>query len=62
MFDKDEVINCSQCGTELKEEIWANYYSYEWDTENILCGNWDCWAEWMQNNTSSHQIERTEEE
>ena len=62
MFDKDEVINCSQCGTELKEEIWANYYGYEWDTENILCGNGDCWGEWMQNNTSSHQIERNEEE
>ena len=53
--------NCSQCNKELTEEIWANYYSYEWDTENILCGNGDCWAGWMQDNTHSHEIEQEEE-
>ena len=62
MFRKDEVINCSQCGCELEDEIWANHYTFEWDTENILCGDGDCWADWMQNNTWSHQIEREEDE
>ena len=55
------AINCSQCGEELTETIWANYYSFEWDTENILCGNGDCWAGWMQDNTHFHKIEKEEE-
>ena len=41
MFSKDDIINCSQCGCELEDEIWASYYAYEWDTENILCGDGD---------------------
>ena len=55
------IYYCSQCNEELTEEIWANYYSYEWDTENILCGDGDCWAGWMQDNTHSHEIEQEEE-
>ena len=51
MFSKDDVIKCSQCECE-----------FEWDTENILCGEGECWADWMQNNTWSHQIEREEDE
>ena len=62
MFSKDDIINCSQCGCELEDEIWASYYAYEWDTENILCGDGDCWAGWMQSYTYSHQIERDEDE
>ena len=62
MFSKDYVIKCSQCGCELEDEIWANHYTFEWDTENILCGEGECWADWMQNNTWSHQIEREEDE
>ena len=42
---------CSQCGEELTEELWANHYTFEWDEENILCGDGDCWAGWMQENT-----------
>ena len=53
--------NCSQCGEVLTEKIWANYYGYEWDIDNILCGDGDCWAEWMQNNTYEHEIEQEEE-
>ena len=52
------AINCSQCGEELTETIWANYYSFEWDTENILCGDGGCWADWMQENTHEHEIEK----
>tara|TARA_A100001201_G_scaffold65190_4_gene61308 strand:- start:1234 stop:1491 length:258 start_codon:yes stop_codon:yes gene_type:complete len=62
MFSKDEVIQCSQCGCELEDEIWASHYAYEWDSCNILCGDGDCWAGWMQDNTFSHNIERDEDE
>ena len=54
------AINCSQCGEELTETIWANYYSFEWDTENIFCGDGGCWADWMQSNTHEHEIEKEE--
>ena len=56
-----EEHKCSQCGEVLTDEIWANYYCFEWDTENILCGDGDCWAGWMQDNTQSHTIEKEEE-
>jgi uncharacterized CHY-type Zn-finger protein len=56
-----EKYKCSQCGEELTEEIWANYYTSEWDVNNILCGDGDCWAGWMQDNTFSHTIEKEEE-
>ena len=56
-----EKYKCSQCGEELTEEIWANYYTFEWDGDNILCGDGDCWAGWMQDNTFSHTIEKEEE-
>ena len=55
-----EKYICSQCGEELTEEIWANHYTFEWDEENILCGDGDCWAGWMQDNTFSHTIEKEE--
>ena len=55
-----EKIKCSQCGEVLKDEMWANYYCFEWDNDNMLCGDGDCWAGWMQNNTHSHEIEREE--
>tara|TARA_Y100001937_G_C7125786_1_gene334865 strand:+ start:1964 stop:2152 length:189 start_codon:yes stop_codon:yes gene_type:complete len=62
MFSKDDIINCSQCGCELEDEIYACHYAFEWDTENILCGDGDCWTGWIQDNTFSHQIEREEDE
>ena len=63
----DEVAKAKEAIDGLKKQLKdfkekADWEGYEWDTENILCGNGDCWAEWMQNNTSSHQIERNEEE
>jgi len=54
------VYNCSQCGKVLTDEIWACHYSFEWDTENILCGEGSCWADWMQVNTFSHTIDKEE--
>ena len=56
-----EPVECYNCGEELTEEYWTNYYACEFSEENILCGNGDCWAEWMQDNTHSHEIEQEEE-
>ena len=56
MFNKDEVVKCSQCGCELQDESWACHYTFEFDTSNILCGEGECWADWMQDNTFSHTI------
>ena len=59
----DKVIKCSQCAEEIHEdEYYACYYSCEYSEENILCGEGDCWAMWMQMNTYSHRIEREGEE
>jgi hypothetical protein len=51
----NKVICCS-CGEEITEEYWTNHYACEFSEENILCGDGDCWAEWMQENTTSHSI------
>ena len=38
---------CVQCGEEIKDTIYENYYAkYEY-----LCEKWDCWAVWMNENT-----------
>lgn len=57
-----EPVECHQCGEVLTEEYWSNYYSCEYSEENILCGDGDCWAEWMQDNTHSHTIEKETDE
>ena len=56
-----EPIRCYMCGVKITTEYWANYYACEFSNENILCGDGDCWAEWMQDNTHSHNIEQEEE-
>ena len=52
---------CYYCNTKLTDTFYANHYCYEYDTSNMLCGNGDCWAEWMQNNTNEHTIEEENE-
>ena len=47
---------CSQCDKEIIGDVWYNYYAGDLD-ENILCGSGECWAEWMQDNTTSREIE-----
>ena len=38
---------CVQCREEIKGTKYENYYAkYEY-----LCKEWDCWAEWMNENT-----------
>jgi uncharacterized CHY-type Zn-finger protein len=56
-----EGYKCYECGEELTEEYWACYYASEYDECNILCGSGECWADWMQDNTHSHTIERDTE-
>ena len=51
---------CYYCNEELKDKFYANYYTYEYDQENMLCGNANCWAEWMQDNTNEYEIEEDE--
>ena len=53
---------CYYCDTKLTDTFYANYYSYEYDTSNMLCGNGNCWAEWMQDNTQEYTLEEDEDE
>ena len=52
----DNAKECAQCGCSLTEVYYANYYSSQYDEENILCGEGDCWANWMQDNTQEYII------
>ena len=56
-----EEYKCSYCGEELTEEYYACYYADECDSNNILCGEGECWADWMQENTWGYTIEKEEE-
>ena len=55
-MDKSETYSCYYCGTSLTETWWACYYTYEGDTSNTVCGEGDCWADWMQINTEEITI------
>lgn len=55
-----ESPECYMCGEVLTEEYWSCYYACESSDENILCGDGNCWAEWMQDNTHSHEVEKEE--
>ena len=41
-------MSCSQCGKPITDNYYCNYYASQYEPENILCGEGDCWAEWMQ--------------
>tara|TARA_R100000322_G_scaffold129936_1_gene86035 strand:- start:56 stop:229 length:174 start_codon:yes stop_codon:yes gene_type:complete len=56
-----ESPECYMCGEVLTDEYWSNYYACESSDENILCGDGNCWAEWMQDNTHSHTVEQEDE-
>ena len=56
-FGEKEV--CSVCGEEIIGDVYYNYYAGDGD-DNILCGKGDCWAEWMQDNTTSRELENEE--
>ena len=42
---------CSQCGGKIEGEVWYCYYADQYDENNLLCGEGECWADWMQDNT-----------
>ena len=51
----EEAYKCSECGTSLTEVYYRCYYAGD-DDCNKLCGEGDCWAEWMQDNTQEYII------
>ena len=61
-MSEEEKELCSQCGKEIDGRPWYCYYADQYDNNNLLCGEGDCWAMWMQMNTYSHRIEREGEE
>ena len=60
MSKKKEQYNCYYCGNDLKDIFYACYYCYEYDTSNMLCGEGECWANWMQDNTVEIEMEEDE--
>ena len=58
LIDTEKEV-CSQCDKEITGEVWYNYYAGDLD-ENILCGDGDCWAEWMNDNVTSRELENDE--
>ena len=54
-------MKCSQCGTELTETYYRCWYAGPED-ENIVCGEGDCWAEWIQINMEEIEIEKEDED
>ena len=38
---------CIQCDEEIKGTAYENYYC----RHEYLCAEWNCWAEWMSENT-----------
>ena len=53
----DKAYECYYCSASLTEVFYANYYCYEHDTSNRLCGEADCLANWMQDNTQEYEVE-----
>ena len=51
----DDAYKCSQCGCSLTEEYWYCWYAGN-DVDNRVCGEGDCWADWMQENTLEYII------
>ena len=47
----EEITQCSQCGAKIKGTPWYCYYADQYSSDNLLCGEGICLAEWMQNNT-----------
>ena len=38
-----EEEKCCQCGERAT--------SYHWYSDAVFCDEWDCWADWMNDNT-----------
>ena len=55
----DDAYKCSQCGCSLTEEYWYCWYAGN-DDDNRVCGEGDCWADWIQFNMEQVTIEEEE--
>ena len=55
-----EKYKCCECGKELTENYFYCYYSGDCE-ENRVCGEGDCWADWIQWNMEEVEIEKEEE-
>tara|TARA_R100001594_G_scaffold15080_1_gene31786 strand:+ start:1204 stop:1371 length:168 start_codon:yes stop_codon:yes gene_type:complete len=55
------MLKCSQCGSKITETYWHCYYAGD-SEENRVCGEGNCWAEWIQFNMEEVQIEGDEDE
>ena len=51
------MYKCSECGEELTDYYYRCYYAGD-DTSNIVCGEGDCWANWIQINMEEIDIEK----
>ena len=58
-MENSNAYKCSECGCSLTEVYYRCYYAGD-DDCNILCGEGDCWADWMQVNTEEIKIEEDE--
>ena len=50
MEEEKDVEVCSQCGHELGESYWTCWGSCQFSKENMVCGEGECWADWIQEN------------
>ena len=55
-----EEYKCCECGTELTDNYYYCYYSGDVE-ENRVCGEANCWADWIQWNMEEVEIEKGEE-
>ena len=51
------MYKCYECGQELTEIYYRCYYAGD-DNCNIVCGEGDCWANWIQINMEEVEIEK----
>jgi len=52
-----EEYKCSQCGDKLTDNYFHCYYAGD-DEDNRVCGEGDCWANWIQFNMEEVEIEK----
>jgi len=55
-----EKYKCCECDQELTDNYFYCYYSGDCE-ENRVCGEGDCWANWIQWNMEEVEIEKEEE-
>ena len=49
-------VHCSMCGDKLTGEFFTCHYANEWNENDRLCGEGDCWSEWFHSNYTTHEI------